>query len=206
MTVEQITKAQASEYDFYLLIDKSGSMGSPSKRLQGKDRWYEAKEHAMGIASFLKDVDEDGFTLITFSGSINVTDNVKDTTDVDRIFSTQTPGGSTALHLALDAVQAKRERSSKPIMVLVVTDGEPSDKQAAEQSIARMVRATKRDADLAIQFLQIGDDSEASAFLQRLDDDLKTAHKLEFDCVNTMTAAESEKYDILQVLHLALND
>jgi hypothetical protein len=63
-----------------------------------------------------------------------------------------------------------------------------------------------KDADLAISFLQIGDDPGATAFLKRLDDNLQKSHNLQFDAVNTMTAAESDGLSYEQIMWQALND
>ncbi len=56
--------------------------------------------------------------------------------------------------------------SRRPETILVITDGEPSDKSEVEKVI---INATKkymrRDEDLSITFIQIGDDAAATAWL-----------------------------------------
>lgn len=203
---QEISAAQASEYDHIVLVDRSGSMGESSKRMAGKTRWQEASEYVAGLVAFLKDVDEDGITLITFNGATNVTDNVKDVEMVKSVFASQQPTGSTDLAAALVAAERKRATSGKPCFFHVFTDGVPNSEPAAAEAIAKSVRTMKKDADLAISFLQIGDDPDATRFLKRLDDDLKSTHRLEFDVVNTMTAAESESLSYGQIMYMALND
>jgi Mg-chelatase subunit ChlD len=205
-TVPEITTAQASEYDHIVLVDKSGSMATESKRFPGKSRWQEVQEYVKGFVNFINSADEDGITLITFNGSYNVTDNVKDMAAVDALFAKEQPSGSTALHLALQAAFAKGQQSGKPLFVHVFTDGEPTNKDAAANEIANAVRAMKKDADLAVSFLQVGDDPEATAYLTYLDDQLQADKNLPFDAVNAMTVADSEGLTYGQILHLALND
>lgn len=45
----QLTKETASEFDFIICLDASGSMSSPSTRYAGKSRWEEAQETILGI-------------------------------------------------------------------------------------------------------------------------------------------------------------
>ncbi len=56
--------------------------------------------------------------------------------------------------------------SRRPETILVITDGEPSDKADVEKVI---INATKkymqRDEDLSITFIQIGNDVAATAWL-----------------------------------------
>lgn len=204
--VQELSTAQASEYDHILLIDKSGSMGEPSKRFPGKTRWQEAREYAVGLASFLAPVDEDGITVITFNGSVNVQDNVKGADAVTSIFDTQSPAGSTALDLAIRAAETKRAQSGKKCMFHVFTDGVPNDETGARNAIIASVKTMKDDSDLAISFLQIGDDQAATRYLKGLDDGLAGHDGVKFDAVNVVTAAEAENLNYNQILWLALND
>jgi hypothetical protein len=207
MTTPEISKAQASEYEHVVLVDRSGSMGSPSKRIPGKTRWNEAQEHIQSLCNFLRDVDENGIDVVLFSSEVQTFDNVKTPEQVQEIFSNVQPRGTTNLAAAIKAAQSKRAASGgRQYFFHVLTDGEPDSRPAAQQAIAEAVRTMNKDSDLAISFLQIGDDPEATKFLKELDDDLQKNYKLPFDAVNSMTVAESEGLSYEAIMHLALND
>jgi Mg-chelatase subunit ChlD len=192
---------QAKEYDHIILIDKSGSMGSPSDKMQGKSRWQEAQEFTEGYARFAEQVDEDGITVITFNSSPTVYDNVK-AAKVTQIFTKEQPNGSTGLAKALDAAFKKKFSSGKKTIVLVLTDGSPDSQPDVVKSITDASNRIDRDEELAVQFIQIGSDPGAASFLQTLDDDLKG----KFDIVNSLTREQAEAYTIEELLWQALND
>lgn len=200
--IPAISDAQATEYDYIVVIDKSGSMGEPSLTLQGRTRWDEAKEFTENFARFAAKHDDDGITAITFNSSCKVYDGV--TADkVHEIFTTCQPGGSTNLAGALDAAFKKKFSGSKPAIILVMTDGQPDNSDAVKTSIINASNKIEKDGDIGIQFVQIGNDSGAAKFLADLDDNLKGA---KFDIVNSLTREEAEKLTIEQMLYLAIND
>lgn len=63
----------------------------------------------------------------------------------------------------------------------------------------------ERDEEIGVQFLQIGGDPGATAFLKDLDDGL-VAKGAKFDIVDTKTADEMENMTITDVLLSALSD
>lgn len=197
-----ISVDQAKEYDHIILIDQSGSMGTPSTTLEGRSRWDEAKEFTEQYARFAESVDDDGITLITFNSTPTVYDGVK-AAKVSEIFSTTRPGGSTNLAAALQEAFKKKFSSTKPAIVLVMTDGEPDSESAVKKVIIEAANRLEKDADLGVQFVQIGDDEKARKFLADLDDNLKEA---KFDIVNALSRVEAEGLTIEQLLWQALND
>lgn len=199
----EVSKAQAGEYNHILLVDKSGSMGSPSTRYPGKSRWQEAAEFATGFASYIGQVDDDGFDMVLFGGGpIKTFTGLKTAEVVAKVFSNEDPGGSTPLAQALLVAQTLREKGGKRAMVHVLTDGAPDDEGAVIRAIGTMVGTMNDDADLAINIMQIGNDPAVAKFLTKLDDGLN----LKFDAVNCISAEEAEKLSYGEVLYLALND
>lgn len=203
MTPEQIlSDAQASEYDFFILVDKSGSMGEKSLVMPGKTRWEEAQEFTETFARYAEKSDDDGITVITFSGKPTVYDGVM-ADKVHEVFTTCQPGGSTNLAPALAEVFKKKAASKKKALVMVITDGAANDEDAVKQVITDAANGIATDDEIGIQFVQIGNDPHASKFLNDLDDNLKGA---KFDIVNALTHEEAEGYSMGQLLWLALND
>lgn len=203
MTPDQVmTQAQASEYDFIILVDKSGSMGERSTKMAGKTRWEEAQEFTESFARFAEQTDEDGITVITFSGSPTVYDGVK-ADKVHEVFTTCRPGGSTNLAPALEEAFKKKFTANKKALIMVVTDGEANDPDKVKSSIIAAANKLNKDDEIGIQFVQIGEDPSAAKFLNDLDDKLSSA---KFDIVNALTREEAEGYSMEQLLWLAVND
>ena len=199
-----ITPAEASEYDFIICIDQSGSMASPSPTMKGKNLWEEAEEFTVGLAHFADKVDDDGLTVITFNSNVDVVDGVH-AADVAKVFKEHTPMGGTATNKALDAAFKKHFSIGKPSIVFVLTDGQPNDPDAVADSIIEATKKISKNEELAIQFIQLGDDKGAAKFLTSLDDDLE-AKGAKFDIVNALPREEAEGYTIEQLLWLAIND
>lgn len=203
LTADQIlSDAQASEYDFIILVDKSGSMGEKSTSMPGKNRWQEAQEFTEGFARYAEKTDDDGITVITFSGAPTIYDGV--TADkVHEVFTTCQPGGSTNLAPALNEAFKKKFSSNKKALIMVITDGEANDPSHVKDAITNAANKLTADDEIGIQFVQIGNDPSAAKFLNDLDDNLKGA---KFDIVNALTREEAESYSMGQLLWLALND
>ncbi|MBD2215162.1 VWA domain-containing protein [Nostoc linckia FACHB-104] len=198
--------------DYTLIIDKSGSM---SKRDQtgGKSRWSVMQESTFALASKCEEFDTDGITVYTFSKKFKRYDRV-DASKVEQIFEENEPSGNTALAEVLqDALQnylqrkEKKEVKSNGETILVVTDGKPDDQEAVAKVIIEASRQIDKDEELAISFIQIGNDKEATEFLKFLDDDLKKIGA-KFDIVDTVSIEdiEDENLTLKEVLLKAITD
>lgn len=201
-TPPSVSVEQAKEYDHIILIDQSGSMGEPSTVMEGKNRWQEAAEFTTSYARFVEAVDDDGLTVVTFNSRPTSFDNVK-ADKVAEIFSNNQPGGSTNLAAALKVALDKKFAAGKNAIILVMTDGSPDSQTEVKNVITDAANKIERDEQLAIQFVQIGNDKGAAAFLADLDDNLKGA---KFDIVNSLTREQAEGYTVEQLLWQALND
>lgn len=192
-----------SQYDFIILIDKSGSMAMPGT--SGKPRWTEAQEATYALAAKAATFDEDGLDVIVFGGSHKLYEGV--TADkVTQVFAENEPSGSTNTAGALKAVFDRYTTNpAKPIIVVVVTDGEPDDREAVKSVIRNFAETLtdngEGDTDQAgILFLQVGNDPAARAFLVDLDDNLGA----KFDIVDTKTLADTETMPLAEILLQAL--
>ena len=88
-------------------------------------------------------------------------------------------------------------KSDKPDFVIVITDGEPNNRQAVKDVLVKQANSQNADSDLTVLFIQIGDDASAANFLAELDDGL---HGAKFDIVDTMTQAKADSYPSLAAL------
>ncbi|MGL5197197.1 MAG: vWA domain-containing protein [Chroococcales cyanobacterium] len=196
--------------DYTLIIDKSGSMSIPDQP-GGKTRWEVAQESTLALARKCEEFDPDGITIYLFSGRFQRYDNVT-AAKVAQIYQENEPMGRTNLAAVLqDAVnqyfQRKSSGQTKPNgeTILVVTDGEPDDRKAVMEVIIKATRQMDRDEELAMSFIQVGNDSQATRFLKALDDDLQGVGA-KFDIVDTMTMDEMEETPLKEVLLRAIVD
>lgn len=196
--------------DYTLIIDKSGSMATPDQK-GGKSRWVAAQESTLAVASKCEQFDPDGITIYLFSGRFKRYENVT-ASKVTQIFRENDPSGSTDLaavlkHATDNYFERKAAGQTKPNgeTILVVTDGEPDDRKAVMKVIIEASRHMDRDEELAISFIQVGTDSQATKFLKILDDELQGAGA-KFDICDTITIDDMEDYSLSEVLLNAIND
>lgn len=196
--------------DYTLIIDKSGSM-SVKDQPGGKSRWDVMQESTLALASKCEEFDPDGITVYLFSGRFKRYDNVT-STKVVQIFQENEPSGRTDLAGVLqDALnsyfqrKASHQTKANGETILVVTDGEPDDRKAVMKVIIEASRHLDKDEELAISFIQIGTDAQATKFLKILDDELQNAGA-KFDIVDTVTMDDMEEMTLREVLLNAIVD
>lgn len=196
--------------DYTLIIDRSGSM-SKADQPGGLTRWDAVQESVLALARKCEQFDPDGLTVYLFSSRFKRFDNV--TSDkVEDIFLENEPMGRTNLAIVLqDAVRnfLDRKRSGSGEKdgetLLVIMDGEPDDKRAVVEIIVDTTKQLDRDEELAISFIQIGDDSGARQFFKALDDQLQDIGA-KFDICDTLTLDEMEEMSLVEVLTNAIED
>ncbi|KAK6540046.1 hypothetical protein TWF694_008877 [Orbilia ellipsospora] len=161
------------EYDTILLVDDSGSMAG--------GRWKQTAAALSTIVPIVTAYDADGVDLYFINApDAKVNHGIRTPDHVMEIFNTVRPQGATptgrALKRILDpyVINYERKGRCKPINIIVITDGVPTDD--VESVIVKYARRLdKLDADLTqvgIQFFQIGNDPEATEALRELDDEL----------------------------------
>lgn len=195
--------------NYVLLLDHSGSMGEPvSSKNRSVSRWQYVQEATAAVARKCAELDSDGIDVYTFNKSFKRFTNVTPET-VTNIFKTVSPMGGTDFVPVLTDVFQRHFDGDKPTTVLVITDGEPSDGVAGQTALAKLIiNAANRlegDAELAVSFIQVGDDPAATAFLKKLDDGLQGAGA-KFDIVDAKTVEDLENMSIEDVLLAAVND
>ena len=194
--------------DYTLVIDKSGSMAQKDQP-GGRSRWAVAQESAHAFAAKCEELDPDGLTLYVFGGRFRRYDNVT-ASRVAQVFRENEPCGSTdlagVLKDAFDAYFARKGKgTTRYETIVVVTDGEPDDPRAVMRALVEASRRIDRDEELAVTFVQIGQDPEARRFLRVLDDDLVRGGA-KFDICDTVTVDEAETMGLTEVLLNAIND
>jgi Mg-chelatase subunit ChlD len=162
-----------ASFDTVFLIDDSGSMAG--------SRWRETKEALQMIAPICTQYDADGIDIVFLNHYKNYS-NVTNAHDVERIFSTVSPGGRTPTGQRLDGIlrtylkriAEKKLENTKPVNIICITDGVASD-DVESPIVHAAKKLDKLDApawQVGIQFFQVGDDHGAREALESLDDDL----------------------------------
>ncbi|NES84311.1 MAG: VWA domain-containing protein [Moorea sp. SIO2B7] len=196
--------------DYTLMIDKSASMAT-SDEPNDTTRWEIAQKSTMALAKKCEEIDPDGITVYVFSGRFRRYDNV--TSDkVDQIYQENEPMGRTDLAPVLqDALdnyfKRKAAGQAKPNgeTILVITDGEPTDRKAVIKIIIEASKKIDLDEELGISLIQVGKDKKATKFFKALDDDLQGAGA-KFDIVDTVTLDDMKGMTLSEVLLNALID
>lgn len=193
---------------YVAVIDKSGSMGEPSKKGSSQSRWAYAQET---VTAFARKVEEIGGTLdvYTFNNSYNYYPGAG-ANKVSEIFRNESPmGGTNFVPVMSDAFSKHFAQGAKPTTIMVLTDGEPSEGVNGQRALAKLIVDTTKkmegDSELGVGFIQVGDDPKATAFLKTLDDDLQGAGA-KFDIVDSKTVEDLENQTVEQILLNAVND
>ncbi len=202
-TTAETKAAVLSEYDFIIVVDRSGSMGTEDMS-GGRSRWKYMQETAAQFARDMGKLDSDGVGLVVFGGSnIESFDGVN-ADKIIEIFANRNPGGGTPLAEALTAALKLAGKSDKKDFIVVFTDGEPDDKAAVKKVIINQANSQATDDACTILFIPVGSNPSDTAFLKTLDDDLTGA---KFDIVDVKTLAEAEAFSSTADLVIAaIND
>jgi uncharacterized protein YegL len=196
--------------DYTVIIDKSGSMAMKDHP-DGPSRWQLMQESTLALASKCEEFDPDGITIYVFSGKFRRYDNVT-AAKVQQIFVENEPAGRTDLAAVLqDAIADYFQRKQAGLAkangdtIIVVTDGEPDDRMAVMKLIVETSQKLDRDEELAISFIQVGNDPQATQFLKALDDRL-LGNGAKFDIVDTISIDDMEDMTLREVLLNAITD
>jgi hypothetical protein len=188
--------------DYVLAVDASSSMGMLLPN--GQSRWAAVAEAAFGLAMAVEKLDPDGIEVYTFASKVREFGNATAQTIAD-IFRDQEPFGSTNLTALLDQLLLKKWQPEVPMTLLVITDGQPDDKASVAQTLIKATKRMSADEQLAISFVQVGDDPGATSFLTFLDDEL--VHMgAKFDIVDTFPASQFGDRPISELLLAAIQD
>ncbi|KAK2607366.1 hypothetical protein N8I77_006043 [Diaporthe amygdali] len=198
-----------TSFDTIFLIDDSGSMVGRS--------WREVQSALSSITPICTAHDADGVDIYFLnhrspypasqsqgkaSGGYS---NVTDASAVERIFTSVRPGGMTPTGTRLNHIlkaylrhyEAAVERAGgdpdatdvKPINVIMITDGVPSDDpESVLLSVAQKLdRLEAPPHQVGVQFFQVGNEPGAAEALRTLDDDLAELGGGVRDMVDTVT-------------------
>jgi hypothetical protein len=173
--VLQVNEKELIKWDCIILIDCSGSMSSTVNTSNGHmSKWDWCVASSRQLLADSGKYFPNGITVVPFHHKYAVLDRVN-VTDVNRIYEALRPMGGTEMASPLGYVLQRRFGSTtKPVVVAVLTDGMPGDIDDVRTVIADAAARTSGDKQVAITFLQVGDDG-GTEILRTLDDDLVAA-------------------------------
>ncbi|NJP09751.1 MAG: hypothetical protein HC866_09900 [Leptolyngbyaceae cyanobacterium RU_5_1] len=160
------------------------------------DRWVAAHDAVIALAQKCEEFDPDGITIYMSSndrpdGSFKhyerVTSGQLESIFVDN-FPPDTLNLLNGLQVALDSYFARKAANqTKPNgeIIIVLVDGEPSDRMKIAKTIVQAANHIDSDQELGIGFAQVGEDLIARGFLTALDQDLRSQAGAKFDIVHT---------------------
>lgn len=189
--------------DFIIGLDISGSMGATDcpgglSRLK-----YSLEQFAVFVKEASK-WDTDGVSLYAFGVNVHQYKDVAPEKLDDTITALTNKGteGATMTHLAVQAAYAEHlERKNEQTVVMLFTDGEPSDQEALLKTIADITNQVNDEREFNIAFITVGNRTPGlEAFLAKLDDGIPGA---KYDIVDVKRL---EEVDFYKAFDGALND
>lgn len=179
-------------FDTVFIIDDSASM-------EAYTRWSDTRSALETIANIATKYDSDGIDIHFLNSTTHDARNVKSAVEVRRLFDQVHPSGITPIAACLDRIlrdhldqyaAARPVLSSppmspmspgfstaqypKPLNIIVLTDGEPTDdpESVIVDAARRLDTLNAPLHQVGIQFFQIGDEEGAREALEDLDDAL----------------------------------
>jgi hypothetical protein len=186
-----------ANHDVTVMVDKSGSMKEEDCSFASRWQWSQNQIAYLGRQA--APVLSRGFRVVLFSSGSSVFDNVS-AGQVPSIFNSTTPGGGTnlakALKQELNDYFKRRDSapygSTKPLAIALITDGVPDSPRALRNVIIDATKRMQAPGEIAITFLQVGQDASGTRLLQELDYDLQSEGAV-FDIVTMKPFAELQR-------------
>jgi len=175
------------EMDIVIIVDDSDSM-------EGDRRWDQTRDVLAVVAEASPQFDSDGLDLYFLNSDV-FRKHIRTRDEVIQLFNDVSPDGETPTGSRLEKVlneyiyrleQKSDPASLKMVNILIITDGDPTDdvESVIVNAAARLDRSQVPGHMLGIQFVQVGDDPDATRALQRLDDALSNKYNIR-DMVDT---------------------
>jgi hypothetical protein len=166
-------------YDIAIFADDSGSMAFE----ESGERIDDLKLIVSRVAQVASLFDRDGIT-VRFINSNKEGDGLRTPADIEALFQGLPFNGGTQLGTQLNqkllqpfvAQRLQNGSFAKPVLVIVITDGEPSGepRETTSRVIQGVLSMTQRagvPGGVVFEFAQVGTDARAQAFLSQLDND-----------------------------------
>ena len=167
-----------ADYNLELIVDRSNSMHTPDCP-GGLSRWAWCGEQAGQLSKVLAPFTPNGLTIIPFATEYDVFEHATPQ-NIDQLFNALTLQQGTRLFEPLterlDDYFVHHKPNSKPLLIVVVTDGIPSPKFEPALVKNTLIEASQKmtsQGEVTVIFCQIGgDDRFGQRYLMSLDENL----------------------------------
>lgn len=221
-----------SDYDIEFILDRSYSMGEKDPSTNGATRWESGRKLLLETATACQEIDDDGISVTIFDDEIITKENttLEVVSDIfKKTFPRNTTDTAGAVGSRLKAYFARRDGTTatkktggflgmggktitetkqpaarvKPVILLVYTDGVPNSERALQNVIVEATTKMQSRDEIAIVFIQAGNNNAATKFLVSLDNNLES-QGAKFDIVSCITVQKAMQMTIEQLLTAAL--
>lgn len=184
------------------VFDVSLSMRAKDTPLENANRLDYSKERAIALVNQAVKYDPDGVDVGIFGKGARWVGKCTAENAGDLIGPLQPTDGQTDTHKAIQlAYDLHVEKGHKQTFLFLVTDGEPSDRDAVRKTIAGIAEKLRDEHEFAIGLLTVGQiEPSLQSFLTELDDTLKAKH----DIVDVTALEDAE--DLIHIATKALHD
>lgn len=196
---------------YILCGDISGSMDSVDAKCGGQTRYKYMLEKFQNFIKTSEDFDPDGPTVLLFGENVHTFKNTNLEAVKSKLENVTFEGFTNThqvlieafcLHKAEKSELAKQSKAHPGTIVLVFTDGAPTNRAALEREIVAIANHIDRDDEFSIGFLTVGTvPQDLKDFLVHLDDELKG--KAKYDIVDVK---ELESVSFMKAVEGAMND
>lgn len=184
----------------------SSSKSKKEKRHSGgpATRWEKAVVSLDKIVGQVAKIDPDGVDIVCFGGEGEAQwyKNIKDTKNIEEMVNDKRPRGKCYMGSAMEECLEyafEKELAKRPVAILVLTAGKPSDAEVLDASLLKAVQRLAENCEkcpLSVTFVQIGHDEDATDYLQHLDNHIQAESAKSgemFDLVDTIKDAEIQQ-------------
>lgn len=177
------------DYDIVFLLDDSGSMNTPLHEGPYDTRWDELKGVVKIVVEIATIFDDDGIDIYFLNR--DPVFSVNSVANIDNILRDK-PYGRTPLTERCNNIFSRFNNSEKPVLLVIATDGMPTDKRGHININEFSSCITNRNCDnIYISFLACSDSDSDVAYLNKLDKKVKN--------VDTLDDYLSERKEVIAV-------
>lgn len=165
-----------------VIMDRSGSMKTEDCAMpmsfgafapRSMSRWDWCLNQTVDLARQTAQILPQGLSLVFFSSNDSVYHNVRSEM-IPNLFARNSPEGGTNLVGALkhqldDYFRAQSMGNTEPLVLAIVTDGDPDSPRALKELIVETTHKMISPDQISITFLQVGNDSKGGNLLEELD-------------------------------------
>lgn len=191
------------QYDFLVLVDRSGSMKTVEDAADKITRWDIVKEQLKIIVDTATEYDSNGIDICFFGSETEWVEGVESEDRVTELFNKYKPSGCTNMARALNEAfdhhfACKESKLDQKTIILVITDGIPDnghDIEASKKEVVNSIvkttnklakdtlfkfkspdgKTSRKTLEIGIRIFQVGADPSATRYLTNLDDHLTEA-------------------------------